>query len=67
VSGKPSMTDVRAAATHVEREACIDFIRDRMSEVDRLRSRGRIPEGEAKLLNRRLDAIADGIAAGLHR
>jgi argininosuccinate lyase len=50
-----------------EREACVDFIRDKMAEVHNLKKRGRIPANEAAQLTRRLDAIADGIGAGLHR
>jgi hypothetical protein len=50
-----------------ERDACVDFIRGKMAEVDAMRDRGRIAAHEAAQLNRRLDALADGIAAGLHR
>ncbi|HEY8593287.1 MAG TPA: hypothetical protein VIL42_10560 [Sphingomicrobium sp.] len=67
MNDKRCSVEIARDATRVEREACIDFIRDKMAEVDGLQKRGRVRAEEATMLNRRLDAIADGIAAGLHR
>lgn len=59
--------EIASGARAAEREACIEYIREKMAEVDALKARHRITAAEAALLNRRLDALADGIATGLHR
>lgn len=62
-----SMDRVAAAARAEEREACIEYLRDRIVEAEAFKRRGRLTAAEHSMLKRRLDAIADGIAAGLHR
>jgi hypothetical protein len=64
---RPTANEIAAAARAEEREACIEFIRDKMVEIDALAKRSRVSASEASVLKRRLDAIADGLAAGLHR
>jgi len=53
-------------AITAERRATIAYLREKMAEVAALSARGRMPAHEAEQLNRRLDAVADGIATGLH-
>lgn len=55
-----------ADAISAERSACQEYIRDKMVEVDALRSKGRISADEAVMLSRRLDAVVDGLEARLH-
>lgn len=62
-----SQAQAVATARAQERDACVEFIRDKIAEVEGMRRRQRITIAEARLLTRRLDAIADGITAGLHR
>ena len=64
---RPTYAELKAAGAREERDACVEYIRDTIAEVSRLQARGAIGLEEAKLLNRRLDAVADGISAGLHR
>ena len=59
--------EIAAAAAAQEREACVEFLRDKIVEIEGLAARRRITAGEASLLKRRLDAVADGIVSGLHR
>ena len=63
---RPSAQQRIDAAVIAERKACQEFIRDKMAEVDKLRVKNRVTAAEAMLLNRRLDAIVDGIEARLH-
>lgn len=63
---RPSAQQRIEAAVKAERSACQEFIREKMAEVDRLQSKNRVTAAEASLLNRRLDAIVDGIEAQLH-
>lgn len=63
---RPTVQQRIGAAVIAERRACQEFIRDKIAEVDRLRSKSRVTAAEASLLNRRLDAIVDGIEARLH-
>lgn len=62
-----STMEIMAAARAEEREACVEFIRDKIVEAEAIRKRGRLSAAEHSMLRRRLDAVADGIAAGLHR
>lgn len=64
---RPTYAQLRAAGAAEEREACVEFIRDRIAAAERLQGRGRLGEPESSDLTVRLDAIADGIAKGLHR
>lgn len=64
---KVEIAQVAADAVAEERAACVEALRDKIAEVQRLHGRGRITANEARQLVRRLDAVADGIAAGLHR
>jgi hypothetical protein len=62
-----TFADVAAEARDCERDAAIDLIRDKIVEVEALAAKRRIPAVEADLLTRRLDAVADALAANLHR
>lgn len=55
------------SAVQEERLACIDMLRDKIAEVESIRKRGRCTVSEARMLVRRLDAIADAIGQGMHR
>lgn len=67
MSGRRTHAELRAEGAAEERTACVEALRDKISEVQRLHGRGRLTASEARALVRRLDAVADGIAAGLHR
>jgi hypothetical protein len=64
---RPSYDQLRAAGAAEEREACVEFIRDRIAAAKRLNGRGLLDQPETSELTLRLDALADGIAKGLHR
>jgi argininosuccinate lyase len=63
---RATYSEIAAAARAEERSACVEHIRGKMAEVSALQRRGRVSAQEAEQLNRRLDAIADGITSGLH-
>lgn len=54
-----------AMAVAAERAAVIDHLAEKKAEVQALIGK-RVTAAEGTMLIRRLDAIADGIAAGLH-
>lgn len=55
------------SAVEEERKACIDLLREKIAEVESIQKRGRCTVAEARMLVRRLDAVADAIGQGLHR
>jgi hypothetical protein len=59
--------DVAAAAADQERGAAIALIGERIADVDAFAKKRRITAAEADMLKRRLRAVADDLAAGLHR
>lgn len=64
---RPTYDQLRAQGAAQEREACVEYLRDVIHGVEQMAKRGRLPAMEADTLKRRLEAVADGIVAGLHR
>jgi len=66
-----TFAQIEATARMAERRDTIEFIRERIAEVKAMPGRRVstdhiMTDDEADQLARRLDAVADGIGAGLH-
>lgn len=67
MSARRTFAAVAAQAADHERDGCIRLLNDKIAAVDALARRKRVTAAEAMFLQRRLRAVIDDLAAGLHR